>query len=243
MWLDRYRAVLCDLDGCLMAGDALLPGALDLADRVGNRLWIISNNSTDTPRTLSDRLAGFGLDVGSDRIVLAGATAVEHLAMAGAGVRVCIYGSEAIKGLARAAGLLLDTDRPDFVLLTRDEHFGYAHLNCMIRQLEEGARLIVANRDMTHPGADGRPVAETGSLLAALLACLPGIRYREIGKPSSVMYQTVLERLGVEPDEVVAIGDNPATDGEGARQMGIHCTLIGPMYGDLCTLLVETAMR
>lgn len=243
MWIDRYRAVLCDLDGCLIAGNTLLPGALGLAARAGARFWIISNNSTDTPQTLSGRLAKLGLHVDSDRIVLAGATAVAQLATDRPAARVCIYGSKAIKDFACAAGLLLDDDRPDFVLLTRDEHFGYAHLNRLIRQLERGAQLVVANRDAIHPGADGHPVAETGALLAALLACLPDVRYREIGKPSPVMYQTVLERLDLDPALVLAIGDNPATDGEGARRVGIDCAIIGPPFGthghDLSALLVE----
>ena len=66
MWLDRYRALLCDLDGCLVAGDRLLPGARELAGLAGERLWILSNNSTDTPQSLSARLAGLGLDAAAE---------------------------------------------------------------------------------------------------------------------------------------------------------------------------------
>ncbi|MGE3651366.1 MAG: HAD-IIA family hydrolase [Reyranellaceae bacterium] len=242
MWLDRYQALLCDLDGCLLAGDRVLPGALDLAAYAGDRLWIISNNSTDTPETLSTRLAGLGLQVPAARIVLAGATAIEQLASAGPGVRVCVYGSEAIETFARAAGLLLDAERPDVVLLTRDERFDYPQLNRAIRQIARGARLVVANRDAAHPGADGRPVAETGALLAALRACLPGLRYREIGKPSTAMYRAILARLGLEAASILAIGGNPATDGEGARRMGMDCAIVGPSHAthgqDLAALLV-----
>jgi HAD superfamily hydrolase (TIGR01450 family) len=228
MWLDRYRALLCDLDGCLVAGERLLPGARALAAHAGERLWIISNNSTDTPQTLTSRLAALGLPVPPDRIVLAGDTAVEQAATARPGTRIWIYGSDAIKALAEAAGLVADAERPDVVLLTRDERFDYAALNRAVRQLARGARLIVANRDASHPGADGQPVAETGALLAALRTCLPGLRHREIGKPSTAMYRTILARLGVDAGAVLAIGDNPATDGAGARRMGIDCAIIGP---------------
>jgi HAD superfamily hydrolase (TIGR01450 family) len=245
VWIDRYRAVLCDLDGCLIAGDRLLPGAQDLVAHLGPRLWIISNNSTDTPETLSVRLSGLGLDIEPSRIVLAGATAVEQLSAEQPDACICVYGSAAIKELARATGLRLEADRPDFVLLTRDEHFSYADLNRVIRQLENGGQLIVANRDTTHPGSDGRPVAETGALLAALAACLPNVDYREIGKPAPTMYRTVLDRLGLDTASVLAVGDNPATDGEGARRMGMDFVLIGDTGGDmhgrdLSALLVET---
>lgn len=56
MRLDDYDAILCDLDGCLISGDRVLPGAGALLDLAGDRLVILSNNSTDTPATLSLRL-------------------------------------------------------------------------------------------------------------------------------------------------------------------------------------------
>lgn len=243
MWLDRYRALLCDLDGCLVAGDRLLPGARELAGLAGERLWILSNNSTDTPQSLSARLAGLGLDAAAERIVLAGATAVEQMAADAPGARLSLYGSEAIRALAHAAGLLLDAGQPDVVLLTRDEGFGYGDLNRIVRQIEGGARLVVANADATHPGADGLPVAETGALLAAVLACRPDIPYSVVGKPSPVLYRAALARIGLDPGAILAIGDNPATDGEGARRMGLDCALIGAAPGaesrDLVDLLAS----
>src|SRR5262245_42331458 len=96
MWLDDFRNVLCDLDSCLIAGDVVLAGARELLARAGDRLWIVSNNSTDTPATLAARLERLGLSVREDRIVLAGATAVEHLAQRNPGARTAVYGSDAI---------------------------------------------------------------------------------------------------------------------------------------------------
>jgi ribonucleotide monophosphatase NagD (HAD superfamily) len=61
MWLDRYRGLLCDLDGCLVAGGRLLPGARDLVAYARDRLVIVSNNSTDTPATLAAKLARLAL--------------------------------------------------------------------------------------------------------------------------------------------------------------------------------------
>ena len=59
-WPDR-AAILADLDGCLVSGDTVLPEVPDLFKRCGDRLWIVSNNSTDTAQTLSARLGGLGL--------------------------------------------------------------------------------------------------------------------------------------------------------------------------------------
>src|SRR5580700_7839637 len=96
MWLDRYRGLLCDLDGCLLVGGKPLPGARELVAYAGNRLIIVSNNSTDTPATLAAKLARLNVPVAPERIVLAGATAVEYLAGTAPGARVAIYGALAI---------------------------------------------------------------------------------------------------------------------------------------------------
>ena len=183
MWLDRYRGLLCDLDGCLVMGGKPLPGARELVAYARDRLIIVSNNSTDTPATLAAKLARLNLPVPPERIVLAGATAVEFLAATARQARVAIYGAPAIARYARSLGLAVDDDRPDFVLLARDRHFSYARLHRLVRQIEHGADLIVSNLDISHPGPGRVRILETGVLLAAVRACLPGLKYQAVGKP------------------------------------------------------------
>ena len=45
-------------------------------------------------------------------------------------------------------------------------------------------------------------------------------------KPHPSIFQAVLERLGVEPDEAAMVGDSPEDDVEGARAVGIRAFLI-----------------
>ena len=174
MWLDRYRGLLCDLDGCLVAGGRLLPGARDLVAYARDRLVIVSNNSTDTPATLAAKLARLNLPIAPERIVLAGATAVEHLAATVRQARVAIYSAPAIVRYAKSLGLVVDHDRPHVVLLTRDRHFSYARLLRLVRQIERGADFVVLNVDVSHPGLDGSRVLETGRSVSCgqgLFAC------------------------------------------------------------------------
>ncbi len=238
MWLDRYRGLLCDLDGCLIIGGRPQPGARELVAHAGDRLLVISNNSTDTPETMAGRLARMGLPIVADRIILAGATAVSELATTAYQARVAIYGSSAIVDYARSLGLTIDHRRPDFVLLTRDVRFSYARLHRIVEQIEGGAMLFVSNLDLSHPGAAGARVFETGVLLEAIKVCLPGLVYRSIGKPAPILYKAAMNRIAAAAEDLVAIGDNPATDGEGARRMGIACILVGPGDGSQYKSLV-----
>jgi HAD superfamily hydrolase (TIGR01450 family) len=227
MWLDDYRGLLCDLDGCLVAGGRPLPGAREVVAYARDRLIIVSNNSTDTSATLAAKLARLNLLIAPERIVLAGATAVEFLAETVRRARVAIYGAPAIVRYARSLGLVVDHDRPHFVLLTLDRRFSYARLHRLVRQIERGADFIVSNVDISHPDRRGERVLETGVLLAAVKACLPGIKYKAIGKPSPLLYQAAMRRISAGQGELLAIGDNPATDREGAQRMGLAYALVG----------------
>ena len=241
MNLAGYRAILCDLDGCLISGDTVLPGAAELLAVAGARLVIVSNNSTDTPTTLSARLAAIGLEVSPSSIMLAGTAALEIIADGSPGARICVFGSLAIREYATALGLVHDEAEAEFVLLARDRDFSYSRLERLIRLVGKGARLVVTNIDASHPAPDGGVVPETGALLEAVKACLPGVSYRAVGKPDAGLFEAALRTAGAAPGEVLFIGDNPATDGEGARRLGMDFALVGRAgsggWRDLAALL------
>ncbi len=243
--LARYRAILCDLDGCLVSGETVLPGAQAFVEGAGARLMVLSNNSTDTGASLSARLARGGLAVAPARIVLAGVAAIERVAGRAPGARVFVCGSGATVAYAAECGLQPDENAPEFVILTRDTGFTYGRLQAVLGYLTRGARLVVANADSTHPGADGVPVPETGALLAAVRECLPGQGFEVIGKPEPGLFQVALERLGMAPGAAVLVGDNPATDGAGAKAAGVDFIQIGEAagarYRDLAELVASGA--
>ena len=172
MRLDDYDAILCDLDGCLISGDRVLPGARALLAHAGERLIILSNNSTDTPATLAARLAGIGLDAPPRRIVLAGTAALDLLAQKG-DVRLCLYGSPALGDHARALGLTLERQTPSHVLLTRDERFFLSRPAGLYRPAAPRRAASGGEPGRKPPRPRGDPVPETGSLLAAIRSVLP----------------------------------------------------------------------
>jgi HAD superfamily hydrolase (TIGR01450 family) len=207
---------------------------------------VLSNNSTDTAASLSARLARGGLQVAPERIVLAGVAAIERVARRAPGARVFVCGSGATVGHAVACGLPTDESAPDYVILTRDTGFSYDRLQAVLGYLKQGARLVVANGDATHPGADGVPVPETGALLAAVLTCLPDQPHEVLGKPRPGLFEVALDRLGASPGDTVLIGDNPATDGAGAAAAGVDFIPVGngagARYRDLAELTEALTM-
>lgn len=216
-----YRAVLCDLDGCLIAGGRALPGAGTFLRALGERLWIVSNNSSDTAVTLAGRLKALGLEIPPGRVLLAGEQALDHLARTRPRARLRCLTDAPLVARAQACGFELDTDRSDVVLLGRMAAFDLDRLHRAVSDLVGGASLMVANADRTHPDQDGNPVPETGAWLAAVRACLPELAYACYGKPAPHLLTEALRRSGVAAADAIFVGDNPSTDGAAAHALGM----------------------
>lgn len=212
---------LIDLDGTLISGRTVLPDAAWLLREVEDRFVVVSNNAEHTPKQLSRLMKGLGLPVEPAQMALAGTTAIDFVAERFPDSAVMLVGSASLRRYAQGRGLAMTDDRPDLVLLARDRHFTYSRLSAAAEAIAAGAGLVVTNPDGSHPGMDGRPVPETGALAAALIA-VTGLRdYTVIGKPEKALFEKGCRILDLAPAETVMIGDNPQTDGLGARRLGM----------------------
>ena len=221
--------ILMDWDGCIAVANRPRPDALAFMASRAERIAVVSNNSTHLPSDIADILARSGVRISPERILLAGAVAVSRTATR-FGVRALMLCSDRLRRHGVQSGLDLSTGRPDVVLLMRDPRFSYARLQRAVRAVERGARLIVSNPDLTHPGPRGRRVPETGALLAAISSCIGSAtaRIEIVGKPFPPLFQLACDALRVEPSDAVMIGDNIATDVTGSRALGIESVLVSP---------------
>jgi len=216
-------------DGCLAFGNDPHPAAASLLERLGSRYAVLSNNSTQTPASLARDLQSRGLKVDPARIILAGALMIDLLAADGSHPLIALFAAPEMTDYALSKGLQLSLGGDaDIVALARDTAFTYDKLERGVALLAGGARFVVSNPDLTHPGRGRVPVPETGSLLKSFQACMPGITPEIIGKPSPIMFETALARFGGTATTTVMIGDNPMTDGLGADRTGIRALLVGP---------------
>jgi len=226
--LNTAKGILMDWDGCVAVNNRVLSSARRLIARHADRVAIISNNSTHLPGDFAEILANDGLEIPQERIFMAGVEAIRDVAASGLD-RVMMLSTPKMRRYALDQGLPLVREEPHTILLMRDARFTYAKLERAVNALRDGARLIVANADRTHPGAGNRLIPETGALLAALLACVDDAKagMRVIGKPGPILFKRACDHLAIHPSEAVMIGDNPDTDGAGALNYGIRPIIIG----------------
>lgn len=222
------RGYLVDLDGTLVSGGKLLPGADTLLDALDDRFVIVSNDSEHTPAQLERQFTRWGLAIPTDRILLAGTSALDIIATETPKARIMILGSVSLQSYARKTGLRPDWECPDAVLVARDRRFSFKRLYAAVNAVRTGATLYLACPDVTHPGPNGQLVPEVGALAAAILACVGDIKPCVIGKPESVLFETGCLRLGISPREALMIGDNALTDGAGAARAGMGFIQVAP---------------
>ncbi|MFG1464772.1 HAD-IIA family hydrolase [Xanthobacter sp. DSM 24535] len=224
--LAQARGLLIDLDGTLMHAHRVLPGARDLIRRHGRRSMVLSNNSSDTCATLSQRLRVAGMEIPAGRIILAGVETIALTARRWPGARVLLCAAPVLQAAAAEAGLCLTRERAEVVIIARDEQFDYAALSAAANAVSRGAAFVVTNPDGAHPGPGRLRVPETGALAAAVAAAAGRQPDLVVGKPSPGLFQTALAKLGLTADQALMIGDNPATDGRGASALGMPACIL-----------------
>lgn len=215
------RSVLVDLDGCLVSEGRPFPDSITFAASIGERLWIVSNRSDVTAADLSTDLSELGLAMPPRRILLAGEVTLQALAYAEV-ARLSLWAGPRLLSAARDMGLDPRAARPEAIVLCRDPELTVDMFGQILSHVASGVPLWVSNEDTSHPDHAGRPVAETGALLAALRAIEPSLAWSCLGKPDPAMLHMALSRAGVATADAVFLGDNPATDGRAAASAGIR---------------------
>ncbi|HYG85067.1 MAG TPA: HAD-IA family hydrolase [Azospirillum sp.] len=215
------KGLAIDLDGTLMSGGRLYPDARRFLESLDIPFMILSNDSEHTAMALVQTFRQQGLVLHASQFILAGVALIEEFAKAEPGARVMLLGSSVLQALAIDLGLILTDDRPTVVMVMRDPDFNYQRLTAAARAIHQGARMVVACPDVSHPSPTGAPVPEAGALAAAIQTCVGLKDYQIFGKPEPAMFKLATQRLGIPPSACAMIGDNPDTDGMGARRSGM----------------------
>lgn len=227
--LDRYDALLLDLDGTLMNGGRPIDGAADAvsgARDAGHSIVFATNNASRTPQQVVSHLAGVGVGAEEDEIVTSPQIAAQLLAEElPAGAHVLVVGGESLAAEIRSAGLEpVSEDADDVVAVVQgwDPSVGWSILAQGAYALRRGARWMATNVDATLPTEQGLAPGN-GSLVAALRHAT-GLEPEVAGKPETGMFTLAAKRVGSRAPLV--IGDRLDTDIEGGNRAGIDTLLV-----------------
>ncbi|MHC1783552.1 MAG: HAD-IIA family hydrolase [Anaerolineaceae bacterium] len=229
--LTDIKHLIIDMDGVLYLGDHPMPRLREFFAFLRERpipFILATNNSTRTPQEYADKLAGMGVTVSPDEILVSGQATARFLAREyPTGTRVHVFGMSALKQAMTDEGFILADEEVQLVVASIDRTITYEKLKRATLLIRGGARFIATNLDPTYPSEEGL-IPGTGSMIAAL-ATASGTKPTAIGKPEPTMYQLAMEQMGARPKTTAAIGDRVDTDILGGKRAGLLtiCVLSG----------------
>jgi HAD superfamily hydrolase (TIGR01457 family) len=226
--LTRYDAFLVDIDGVLVRGETVIPGAVEALGRLRDRgrTVLLSNNSSRSRRALAERLEMFGFSVTAEDLVPSSDVAARYLASEHGVSRFWLIGERGLREELLLAGHRA-CSRPEeaqWLVVGIDRTLTYATLTGALRALRAGARLLATNTDPTFPGSD-----ELLPGAGAIVGALRGMGYSPeviVGKPSPIAFEGAIKRLAVPRKRILMIGDRLETDILGGSNAGLDTALV-----------------
>ncbi|MFN2202951.1 MAG: HAD-IIA family hydrolase [Caldilineaceae bacterium] len=230
-----------DLDGTVYLGESALPGAVDaIAElrRRGKRILFVSNKPLEPRSAYAKKLTRLGIPATEDDVITSAFVLARYLATHEPSLRYYVVGEANLKAELECQSLtvvdeLSDQDPKDVILpegidaviVAFDRTLDYRKMNTAYQALYRGARYFATNGDNTCPMPDGA-VPDAGAILA-YMEQLTGRRPELIaGKPSTVILETALERLGLPAERCLMAGDRLETDIRMGKEAGMVAAVV-----------------
>lgn len=236
MKLADLRGFAFDLDGCVWAGEVLLPDAREFLRALrqrGKRLVFLSNNSRELAQSVRERLNRLGIEASPQEVLTALELLGKEIAQRFGRTRVLALGTEEMVRILEAHGhSVVPLERwreAQVVAIGNDPAFDFAKLKAAAQAVARGAGFVTVNLDPRLPLEEGEFDPGAGAIAEAV-AFASDVRPVVVGKPNPSIFRTALERLSCQPREAAMIGDSLNTDIRGGVEAGMVTVWLAPPH-------------
>ena len=206
-----------------------MPGAVETLAALradGRRVAFLSNKPLQTRADYAAKLTRLGVPAVADDVINSSLVLARHLAALDPGAPVFVIGEPPLLAELRAHGFEVRPDhRVRWVVIAFDRTFDYGKLNTALQAVRQGARLIATNPDRTCPTEDGE-IPDCAGMTAAVEAVTGARAEVVVGKPSPIILDVALARLGVPAADAVIVGDRLETDIVMGKRLGLTTVLV-----------------
>ena len=221
------KSYLIDMDGVLVRGSQMIPGAdtfLSRLQEAGARFLVLTNNSLYTQRDLHVRLLRLGLHVPARAIYTSALATAQFLHAQYPEGSAYVLGEAGLTTALHDVGYIITDQEPDYVVLGETTAYSFERITQAMRLVAGGARFIATNPDVSGPG-EGGLVPATGAV-AALISAATGVQPYYIGKPNPLIMRTALRALDAHSEDSVMVGDRMDTDMIIGTESGLETILV-----------------
>ena len=221
------KSYLIDMDGVIVRGSEVVPGADAFIQRLHDRnikFLILTNNPIYTPTDLHHRLQRLGINVTPEHLYTSAQATATFLKSQKPNGTAFVLGESGLTEALHEIGYVLTEHDPDYVVLGETTAYSYASITQAVRLIKEGARFVATNPDPSGPG-EGGLVPACGAV-AALIESATGVHPYFVGKPNPLMMRIALRYLDEHSENAIMVGDRMDTDIRTGTESGLQTVLV-----------------
>lgn len=229
--LQSMKLFLFDMDGTLYLGNQLYPFTIELLDTIkanGGKYLFMTNNSSKSVLDYVKKLEKLGIQATREEFMTSSQATAFYLHKHHEGQRLYVCGTESLKEELRSEGFTVTTnlDEVDCIVMGFDTELTFQKLHDVSYLLLTRPELpyIATNPDLVCPTEFGS-VPDCGSVCIGIKNAT-GREPIVIGKPSPLMPQLAMEKLGIAKEETCVVGDRIYTDVKSGLNAGITGILV-----------------
>jgi NagD protein len=221
------KSYLIDMDGVIVRGNELIPGADAFLDRLQQRqvkFLILTNNPQYTPIDLQHRLQRIGVNLTTDHLYTSALATAQFLKWQKPNGTAFVLGESGLTEALHDAGYVITDHQPDYMVLGETTSYSYSRITQAMRLVQAGARFIATNPDASGPSEDG--LVPACGAVAALIQTATGVQPYFIGKPNPLMMRAALRYLNEHSENTIMVGDRMDTDVRVGLESGLETVLV-----------------
>jgi len=240
--IEKMKLYLFDMDGTLYLGSRLYDFTIELLQeirRTGGKYLFITNNSSKSVVDYVKKLEKFGIPATREDFMTSSQATAYYLHKHHEGQRLYVCGTESLKEELRSEGFTVTTniDEVDCIVMGFDTELTFQKLHDVSYLLLTRPELpyIATNPDLVCPTEFGS-VPDCGSVCGMIFNAT-GKKPIVIGKPSPLMPELAMDKLGVSKEQTCVVGDRIYTDVKSGLNAG--CVGILVMSGETTYEILE----
>ena len=215
--IEKMKLYLFDMDGTLYLGSRLYDFTIELLQeirRTGGKYLFITNNSSKSVSDYVKKLAAMGIQATREDFMTSSQATAYYLHKHHEGKKLYVCGTESLKEELRSEGFTVTTELSEVecIVMGFDTELTFQKLHDVSYLLltQPDLPYIATNPDLVCPTEFGA-VPDCGSVCIGIKNAT-GKEPIVIGKPSPLMPQRALDKLGVAPESTCVVGDRIYTD-------------------------------
>jgi 4-nitrophenyl phosphatase len=229
---DHIKALIIDMDGVVWKADTPIGDLESTFKRIrerGLKFVFATNNSTKTSEQYMARLAKFGVEVEPWQVITSSQAVAHAVAQKfPAGIKVFMIGEDGIRLALEEKGFEIvsveKAEQAEVFVMGIDREINFDKVAEGTLLVRNGIPFYGTNTDKTFPTPRGE-IPGSGAWLS-IITTATGVEPIIAGKPHPYLMDLSLEKLGVEKEEVLVVGDRLETDIAAGQKAGIPCALV-----------------